>query len=305
MGSRATTLLCRTTEIAKENFGAPETLVIWSRSGFAFFDKDSQILRQIETDLKAALTASQPDWEWVLLDGELLPWTLKGAGLVTGYFLPTGAAQQAYREYLANHQPAHEFAPAQRFVNALPAEKEYMKELSLYAQPPKPNEWHYGIFNVLAIQQNGKRENGFIWSTQKTNDFVEKLHAYNPDRFPRLNSKLFDIEDRAGLEDHWRQTWGHSEGLVIKPESPDYRGVPAIKVRNPGYLRIIYGVDYLENLDLYRQRSINHKLGTSYKQYLISLTLLDGLVKGKHWTEMHQYALGFLALNSETLDPRL
>lgn len=305
MGSRATTLICRTSDIAKENFGAPDKTVIWSRSGYPFFDKDSPILASIHNELSQALDQIYPDWEWLLIDGELMPWTLKGAGLVTGYFLPTGAAQQAYRQYISQHPPTFEFPAASQYAGALPAAQEYMKELSLYAQPPKPDEWHYGVFNVLALQQAGKRENGFIWPTQKTNQFVNHLAEQSPERFPKLDSRIFDIADAKALETYWQSTWGTSEGLVLKPDIADYSGVPAIKVRNPGYLRIIYGVDYLENIELYRQRSVNHKLGTSYKQYLISLTLLEGLVSGKKWTEMHQYALGFLALNSETLDPRL
>ena len=308
MGSRATTLICRTPEIALANFGEAKDLVVWSRNGYEFFDEDLAVLAELRTQLKAGLDITTPDWEWVLLDGEMMPWTLKGAGLVTGYFLPTGAAQLAYRQYLKDHPPEQPFPGHTQSVDSLPAAEEYMKELYLYGRPPEADEWSYGIFNVLGLQAGGKRTNGFNWPAQVTEDFVKALHTFNPKRFSALNSKFIDTtnpSEVAELVHYWKSTWGSKEGIVIKPATVIPTCVPAVKVRNPGYLRIIYGVDYKEQLDLYRTRSVNQKLGASLKQYKVSTELLNGLIQGKPWTDMHQYALGFLALNSETLDPRL
>lgn len=308
MGSRATTLVCRNADIAKQCFGEEKLIVTWSRNGFPFFDTASEVQAALYVELARGLDLALPNWDWVLLDGEMLPWTLKGAGLVTDYFLPTGAAQLAYRDYLAKHPPDFVFSEHDAYAKTVGAAAEYMHELQLYASPPKLGEWRYGIFNVLASQVDNVRSNGFFWPAIQTEGFVSKMHAVAPERFPKLNSFIFDSrkpDDMEKLLTLWQNSWGNSEGIVVKPALAQIGSVPAIKVRNPGYLRIIYGVDYRENLALFRQRSTSAKMSVSHKQYRLSLALLDALVQNKHWTEAHQLALGFIALNSEHLDPRL
>ena len=137
------------------------------------------------------------------------------------------------------------------------------------------------------------------------------LQEANPERFLPLNSHFINLEAAQAasrLDEYWRATWGLGEGIVIKPdygfENPQ-RAHPAIKTRNPDYLRIIYGLDYLENIEQYRHRNTKQKLRLSQKQYQLSIALLQQLTQRTAWQDTHQLALAFIALDQEQLDPRL
>jgi len=312
MGSRATLLLCRDQTIAKENFGDTTTCVLYSRGRRPFWDRDNPHRASFETELSRAMDYARPGWEWALLDMELLPWALKGKGLIADYFLPSGFAQRAYRSRLAQLQNVlGQFAPMQKLAAALPAAEAYVRELELYGTGHPDAPWKAGVFNCLALQIHGQRELGFAWSAEVTEQFVQQLHEANPERFLPLNSHFINLEAAQAasrLDEYWRATWGLGEGIVIKPdygfENPQ-RAHPAIKTRNPDYLRIIYGLDYLENIEQYRHRNTKQKLRLSQKQYQLSIALLQQLTQRTAWQDTHQLALAFIALDQEQLDPRL
>ncbi|MDV9193090.1 polynucleotide kinase-phosphatase, partial [Streptomyces sp. SR27] len=107
MGSRAVALVCRNEEAAREAFGVTGvTGALHTRTGRPFFDDQEvteQVLGRLRTAIDAAglwdeLAASggaSGTGDWLLLDGELMPWSLKSAGLLRAQYAAVGAASGA------------------------------------------------------------------------------------------------------------------------------------------------------------------------------------------------------------------
>ena len=102
MGSRAVALVCRDAEAARERFGVDAaegvTGSLHTRTGRPFFD-DQAVTEEVLARLRAAVTAAglwdELDTDWLLLDGELMPWSLKSAGLLRAQYAAVGAASRA------------------------------------------------------------------------------------------------------------------------------------------------------------------------------------------------------------------
>lgn len=100
MGSRAVALVCRDAETAGERFGVTGgvTGALHTRTGRPFFD-DPGVTEQVLDRLRASVTAAGL-WEelgtdWLLLDAELMPWSLKASGLLRKQYAAVGAAAGA------------------------------------------------------------------------------------------------------------------------------------------------------------------------------------------------------------------
>lgn len=83
MGSRAVALVCRDAEAARERFGVEgPTGALHTRTGRPFLDDvalTEVILGRLRTAVTAAGLWDEWDTDWVLLDAELMPWSLKAA----------------------------------------------------------------------------------------------------------------------------------------------------------------------------------------------------------------------------------
>jgi protein phosphatase len=102
------------------------------------------------------------------------------------------------------------------------------------------------------------------------------------------------------------------EGMVVKPAGNLTRGrkglvQPGLKVRGREYLRIIYGPDYTEpvNLERLRPRGLGHKRSLALREYALGLEALDRVARGEPLWRVHQCVFAVLALESEPVDPRL
>ena len=96
------------------------------------------------------------------------------------------------------------------------------------------------------------------------------------------------------------------EGIVVKPAHlVDGRVQPGLKVRGREYLRIIYGPDYTDSLDLFRQRNLGRKRDLARREHGLGLDALTAFVDGAPLWRVHQLVFAILALESEPVDPRL
>jgi hypothetical protein len=80
---------------------------------------------------------------------------------------------------------------------------------------------------------------------------------------------------------------------------------PGLKVRGREYLRIIYGPDYTESLDVLRDRNLGKKQALALREHGLGLEALTRFVRGEPLWRVHQAVFGVLALESEPVDPRL
>ena len=102
------------------------------------------------------------------------------------------------------------------------------------------------------------------------------------------------------------------EGMVVKPREFIARGAkgliqPALKVRGPDYLRIIYGPEYdlPENLTRLRQRGLGAKRANALREFALGHEALTRFVARAPLRKTHECVFAVLALESEPIDPRL
>ncbi|NEE59869.1 polynucleotide kinase-phosphatase, partial [Streptomyces sp. SID8455] len=99
MGSRAVALICKDAAAATARFGTDgPTGALYTRTGRPFLD-DRAVTEEVLGRLRTAVTAAglweEWDTDWVLLDAELMPWSLKAGGLLRSQYAAVGAASGA------------------------------------------------------------------------------------------------------------------------------------------------------------------------------------------------------------------
>jgi protein phosphatase len=128
--------------------------------------------------------------------------------------------------------------------------------------------------------------------------------------------RVVDVTDPSSEENAvawWAKlTAAGGEGMVVKPQdfiAKGKRGVlqPAVKVRGPEYLRIIYGPEYStpENLDRLRSRGLGAKRSLALREFALGIEGLERFVRREPFWRVHECAFAVLALESEPVDPRL
>ncbi|MFF8788849.1 polynucleotide kinase-phosphatase [Streptomyces sp. NPDC015125] len=100
MGSRAVVLVCRDETVAEESFGVPKGVpgALYTRTGRPFFDDPEttgRILRRVRDCVEEAGLWAELETDWLLLDAELMPWSLKATGLLRKQYAAVGAASGA------------------------------------------------------------------------------------------------------------------------------------------------------------------------------------------------------------------
>ncbi|MFF9623051.1 polynucleotide kinase-phosphatase [Streptomyces griseosporeus] len=337
MGSRAVALVCRDAETARKRFGVGGTSrssaaesgggptgSLYTRTGRPFFDDEAvteEILGRLRSAVGEAGLWEALDTDWLLLDAELMPWSLKASGLLRAQYAAVGAASGAV---LPAALTALEGA-AGRGVDVtglLDRQRERAVDAAAFTAAYRrycwPTEGLDGVrlapFQILAVQ--GRSLAGLPHDEQLA--LLDRLVEHDPTGLLQTTRRLYvDTGDpesvRAGV-DWWLEMTGRGgEGMVVKPlgalvRSPEGRLVqPGIKCRGREYLRIIYGPEYTrpDNLARLRQRFLNHKRSLAIREYALGLEALDRLAEGEPLWRVHEAVFGVLALESEPVDPRL
>ncbi|MCB5165500.1 polynucleotide kinase-phosphatase [Streptomyces bambusae] len=328
MGSRAVVLLCRDTGAAVRRFDAEGvTGALYTRTGRPFFD-DPQVTEEVLARLRTAVGDAglwdELDTDWLLLDGELLPWSLKATGLLRTQYAAVGAAAAAA------------FPPALAAVEAAAARgvdtggltgllRERAADAAAFTDAYRRYCWpvdgldgvRFAPFQLLAAEGRSlaavPHDEQLAW--------LDRLVAADEKAGTGLlratGRILVDPADpesvRAGTDWWLRLTAAGGEGMVVKPLQAYARGAdgrlvqPGVKVRGREYLRIIYGPEYTrpENLARLRGRHLGHKRSLALREYGLGLEALDRLAAGEPLWRVHEAVFAVLALESEPVDPRL
>ncbi|MFI6279912.1 polynucleotide kinase-phosphatase [Streptomyces sp. NPDC050988] len=325
MGSRAVALVCRDEETARERFGATGVSgALYTRTGRPFFNDDA-VTEEILGRVRAAITEAglwkELETDWVLLDAELLPWSLKASGLLRSQYAAVGAAAGAV---FPGAVAALEGAAARGVdvQDLLAKQRERAADAASFTDAYRRYCWttsgldgvRLAPFQILAVR--GRSLAAVPHEEQLA--LIDRLVADDPSGLLQTTRRLFvDTGDpesvRAGV-DWWLEMTGRGgEGMVVKPDRAVVRGgngrlvQPGIKCRGREYLRIIYGPEYTrpENLDRLRGRFLNHKRSLALREYALGLEALDRLAEGEPLWRVHEAVFGVLALESEPVDPRL
>ncbi|MEU9408841.1 polynucleotide kinase-phosphatase [Streptomyces sp. NPDC048281] len=326
MGSRAVALVCRDAEVAHKRFGvAPgPTGSLYTRTGRPFFSDESvteEILGRIRASVDAAGLWDELATDWLLLDAELLPWSLKASGLLRTQYAAVGAASGAV---FPGALAALERAAARnvQVTDLLTRQRERAADAAAFTDAYRRYCWttegldgvRLAPFQILAVQ--GRSLAALPHDEQLA--LLDRLVEHDATGLLQTTRRLYvdtgaPESVQAGV-DWWLEMTGRGgEGMVVKPadalvRDPQGRLVqPGIKCRGREYLRIIYGPEYTrpDNLTRLRGRFLNHKRSLAVREYALGLEALDRLADGEPLWRVHEAVFGILALESEPVDPRL
>ena len=325
MGSRAVVIVCRDPETAKRRFGvADDTLgICYTRTGRRFFDDatvETELLKQVKAAIDKANYWETLKTDWICLDCELMPWSVKAQELLRQQYAPVGAsARVALDEAITSLKTT-----AERGIDVQPilegyhqraaAVTEYIKAYQQYCwQVQSVADLKLAPFHLLATEGAVHLDKDHLWHMETLSKLCQNSE----------HSLLFataygvvDLTDNASQTEaicQWEErTKQGSEGVVIKPLDfivQGKRGLiqPAVKCRGREYLRIIYGPEYTlpQNLERLRARGLSHKRSLALREFALGVEALERFVHREPLSRVHECVFGILSLESEAVDPRL
>ena len=329
MGSRAIAVVCRDEAAALTRFGVQDGHggVCYTRTGRPFFTEAGMLDAALDRS-RSAMDASglweELETDWVCLDAEILPWSLKAQELLRQQYAPTGrAGLDSLRQSLVAIESAIARGTDAEGLGASVADRlaqveQYVEVYGGYVWPvasisdvrmapfhllasegavhvDKPHRWHLDTLARLAVGDDARRP--FLIATANTH---------------------VDLDDAQSVQtgiSWWEDlTASGGEGMVVKPaEFVARRGArdrlvqPAIKCRGREYLRLTYGPEYTrpENLERLRARAVAGKRSLALREFALGIEGLERFVRREPLHRIHECALGVLALECEPIDPRL
>ncbi|MYW01209.1 polynucleotide kinase-phosphatase [Streptomyces sp. SID3343] len=327
MGSRAVALVCRDEEAARKAFGVDEGMgsgAVWTRTGRGFFhDREvtDGFLARLRASIDAAGLWDELGTDWLLFDAELMPWSAKAQELLRQQYASVGAAATAA---LPVAGAALARAAARGIDVADLAGRITGREANAHAFVDAYGRYcwdtdgldglRFAPFQVLAGEGMSYLDKGHDWHLA----LLDRLVAADTSGLLAPTGRLVvDVTDdeqvAAGIAWWEGLTAVGGEGMVVKPLAGEADRVtnrrvqPGVKCRGPEYLRIIYGADYTEpvNLDRLRDRGLGHKRSLALREHALGAEALTRLAAGEALWRVHETVFAVLALESEPVDPRL
>lgn len=324
MGSRAVVIICRDEAVSVKHFGViePALGVVYTRTGRRFFSEsvlEKEFLGRIREAAGRSGLWDELGTDWMCLDCESMPWSVKAQELLTSQYAPVGAAgtqvllsaRTALADATTRIDSLEELA--RRTEARLEALAKYREAYRHYCWPVRSIEdLKLAPFHLLATDGSVHTDKRHSWHMEK----LAKLCSHDEKLLLATPFKIVDVNDTASCDQatEWWQTLTSAggEGMVVKPLdfiSKGRRGhaQPAIKCRGPEYLRIIYGPEYLmpENLERLRSRGLGAKRSLASREFALGFEALERFVRKEPLRRTHECVFGVLALESEPVDPRL
>ncbi|MBM6403172.1 polynucleotide kinase-phosphatase [Phycicoccus sp. CSK15P-2] len=311
MGSRAVAVIARDAEAAARRFGVTDgsSGVVYTRTGRSFFPDTAPLVDGLRS--AAGPLFESLDTDWLALDCELLPWSAKALALIRSQYASVGAAARAaLPEALTVLEQA-----AARGLDVADFTDRTRRRLDnahafrdAYAAYVRPTDGFEGVtlapFQVLAAEGRA------LAVTESHEWHLSTLARLEGDLITATRHRYVDLAspaDRDAATRWWLDlTAAGGEGMVVKPAHlVDGRVQPGAKVRGPEYLRIIYGPDYTDSLDVLRGRHLGKKRQLALREHGLGLDALSAFVQNEPLWKVHQAVFAVLALESEPVDPRL
>lgn len=257
------------------------------------------------------------DSELIIIDGELMPWSALGKSLIESHFMTAGKGvaselqlleetgfehileelnkrydESGYKDLRREHKREdlkkimgeNQYRQMHSFDRfrwmSIKEQKDaadtYNKQIDIYGKECGEEELDFKPFAILKLVRKDGEElrEELFWDS--SNDFV--FTTVSDDQC------LIVSTDDIGLDEanKWfdKIVGEDYEGVVVKPLEKVYTpGIaPYIKVRNPNYLTIIYGYDYLIEPKFARMlenKNIRNKLRLSIKEFDIGKRMLQ------------------------------
>lgn len=325
MGSRAVVIVCKSSEVAKKRFGSSENKigVCYTRTGRPFFDDtalENEMLMQVKKAADKAGFWEDLKTDWFCLDCELMPWSVKAQELLRQQYAPVGTSARVAIDQVVDSLETADKRGVQlnglldEYQQRTVAAKEYVNAYQRYCwQVQSISDLKLAPFHLLAAEGAVFIDKDHLWHIE----MLAKLCESSEDNvlfstaYGTVDLTDQDSEDTAIHQ--WEElTAQGGEGFVIKPLDFIVKGKrglaqPAVKCRGREYLRIIYGPEYTleHNLERLRNRGLSHKRSLAIREFALGVEALERFVKYEPISKVHECVFGVLALESETVDPRL
>jgi len=324
MGSRVVVVLCRDEDVAEKRFGIKgEGIgVCYTRTGRRFFNQsalETELLNRLNNALSDSGFWDDLDTDWVCLDCELMPWSVKAQELLKQQYAPVGVA--AKRGLNAAVDVLKQAEQRDIDVSKLLTRHEHRAELpERYIQAYRHYCWSVNSvddlklapFHILATQGQSHFDKSHSWHMKQ----ITNICQFDSQILLATNYKTINLNSQSETEA--ATTWWlditrkGGEGMVVKPMDFISRQgnkliQPAVKCRGAEYLRIIYGLEYSlpEHLEVLKQRGLGKKRSLALKEFALGLEAIERFVNNAPLRQVHECVFGVLALESESVDPRL
>lgn len=324
MGSRAIVVVCRDAATATDRFGidSRETGAIFTRTGRPFLstsEETEKALAHVRTAVDRAGLWDELDTGWLVLDCELLPWSAKALELLRNQYAAVGAAGRAG---LAGTIATLDAAAARglEVADIVEHQQRRLDDVQHFTDAYRRYIWpvdgvddlRLAPFHVLAAESGVFADKDHGWHM----DQCDKLVAGNPGWFKSTGRQLVDVTNSTSEAEGvawWEElTAAGGEGMVVKPLNfvdMGRKGIvqPGIKCRGREYLRIIYGPEYTDpgQIERLRSRGLGRKRALAQREFALGIEALERFVRKEPLYRVHECVFGVLALESESVDPRL
>lgn len=294
----------------------------YTRTGRTALDRalTDRLLARVRAAASRAGVFEELASDWLILDAELLPWSLKAEGLLRQQYAAVGAAGSLALPAAVDvvERAASRGLPVDELLGRVRAAE---SDVQAYDRVWRRYAWatagldgvQLAPFQVLAAEGASFEERDNLWHLA----IADRLVQADPELFRPTARLVVSVNDTGSVEAGtlwWEDlTAAGGEGMVVKPLANcgvTGRGAllqPGLKVRGREYLRMIYGPSYLrpENLERLRQRQLGRKRSLAIREYALGLESLARLVRGEPLWRVHEAVFAVLALESEPVDPRL
>ena len=323
MGSRAVVVVGQDAKVIERRFGisGEEIGACYTRTGRRFFEDralEAQFLGSVRKAVEDAGLWVELGTDWLVLDSEIMPWSLKAQELLSEQYAAVGAAartsltvaESLLRQTAARGIDADDALG--RVEERLSLAQLYRDAYARYCWPVMSlDDVQLAPFHLLASEGQAHTDKDHLWHMNVS----ARLHEANPRLFRDTRHRVVHLNtsDESDATRWWEElTSEGGEGMVVKPMdfvSIGRRGLvqPAMKCRGAEYLRIIYGPEYTlrENLDRLRNRGISAKRSLALREFALGIEGLERFVEREPLYRVHECAFAVLALESEPVDPRL
>jgi protein phosphatase len=325
MGSRAIAIICRDEDTVRQRFGLRDEGigVVYTRTGRRFLNDpawEDGLLSRMHDVLSATDFWSTFDTDWVCVDAELMPWSLKAESLLQDQYAAVGAAasssvdkaaelaKQASERGIDIDDIGSGLNDRQQMVDA------YRSAYRRYCWTVEDlDDIELAPFHILATEGRTYFDKTHMWHM---NTISEHFQTGDAPSTRRTRWRVVDPSDEVAVDDAsewWDElTSQGGEGMVVKPAtfiSEGKKGVvqPALKCRGREYLRIIYGPEYTtpENLDRLRNRGVGKKRSLAFREFALGVESLKRFVRNEALHRVHECVFGVMALESDPVDPTL
>ncbi len=320
MGSRAVVIVCKSPEAAQTRFGITEGRfgICYTRTGRLFFDHlplETEFLDRLRSTLSTTHFWDEFQTDWVCLDCELMPWSVKAQQLLRQQYAPVGrAAHVALTDAIALLDQAKSRGievPLEHYQARSQLAQQYRRAYRRYCWSVNSiADLKLAPFHLLATEGAVHTDKSHLWHLEH----MAKLARSDSELLLATASQRVDTTNpesiAAGIDWWLDRTQQGSEGMVVKPLEfiPQSRSIqPAVKCRGQEYLRLIYGAEYSlpQNLERLRQRGLSAKRSLALREFALGIEALDRFVAKEPLRRVHECTFGVLALETEPIDPRL